>query len=201
MNLLLLFLLSLASNVAVDSSFIVMYRTEIYKAADAAPPPKLAIPEEFREAIGKDSVDVSNLIPWPFIIFKEFRVNSKGDYSLREWAENPAVQLSTNDILYYKEGRFFTSEDTTARQGLNIIFTRADGNKKILGYQCQLFNATNKDNGQRFEVWATEELPQSITGKFLWPQFGHAVLEIRELEGKWKMTATSVMVDTTGGHI
>lgn len=195
MNLLFLCLLSFGLKNDTDSSFIVMYKTDIYKMAEGAKTPKMSVPKEYQGALGKDSVDINDWMKWPYTIITEMRINHQGFYQIKDRSESRNMPLDSDKIKYYKSGKYFTSEDSTLFSSLNIVFKKEDGAKKILGFNCVKFNAVNKDNGQSYEVWATKELPQTITGRFLWPQFGYAVLEIKESKGVWKSTATSIMVD------
>jgi hypothetical protein len=86
MNVFFLLLISITINSQLlHSGYVVTYRHEIYKVADNVKSPKIAIPEEYRAAIGKDSIEITDAIPLPYIMTVEMRINPRGYYSYKEW--------------------------------------------------------------------------------------------------------------------
>lgn len=186
-------MLSIAASSAYhDSDYVIVYKHEIYKIAQHVKSPKIAVPDEYRNAIGKDSVDFMETFQFPYVINVEMRITPKGNYSYKEWSTNPLLPLSNNKTKFYKDRKFYTGDDSTATQPLNIRYKKVKGSKSILGYTCVKFIGTNQDTKEIYEMWVTRQLPQSITGLFQLSPFGYAVLEIQDSQGFWKRTATSI---------
>ena len=197
MNLVLLFLYISVNITSTDTTQLVVYRHEIYKVDSTVKIPKIFVPEEFKSALGKDSILLTELISWPVIISIEMRINLEGDYIMSEHSETTAISLSDAKSKYFKNGKYFSGESDIPERALPITFEKRRESKKILGYECQRFIGTNSFTNDKYEIWATKQLPQTITGLYRLPQFGYGVLEISNLNGSWKRTAISVKLSKT----
>lgn len=169
-----------------------MYKHE-YLKMDGIRVPKMAIPEEIRSQLGKDSIEVTEILGLPIVVTVEMRVNAKGSYQIKEWSANKAIQLSSNKTKYFADGRYRTDDDTESYGAWPAKIEKGTGKKNILGYPCEQFTITNLDTKEVLIVWATDKLPEGITGFYRMPAFGYAVLEMASEKGTWRRTATRII--------
>lgn len=177
----------------IDSGYAITYKHEIHKVGEEVERPKVAVPAEFRAVIGKDSLEISELIRWPLTLTVEMFVDPEGNYTIHETSEDQSISLGGGSgTRYYTNGRYYSGTDTTSLKAYDILFKPQKESKIILGYTCQKFIATEKETNKTYEVWATKELPATITGMHRWPRWTHAILEIREMNGLWTRTAVNI---------
>ncbi len=178
-----------------DTTYVVNYREELQVLMQNGAPAKIPLNEELQLMLGKDSVLLSEVLKPPYIWNVNFEFNSKGEYSFTKNSTHPMIR-GTGTKFYYRDGKYYTSENSSGQKPLELKVEKENGTKEILGYNCQKFIAKDSNDKVIYEIYATDQLPGFITAEFRFPSFGLAILEIRKADGSWMRTATEFYLKT-----
>lgn len=182
-------------SVNTDTTYVVNYREEVQVLMHNGAPAKIPLNEELQLMLGKDSVFLSEVLKPPYIWNVNFEFNLKGEYSFTKTSTHPMIR-GTGTRFYYREGKYYTSENSSDQKPLQLKVEKDNGTKEILGYSCQKFIAKDSTGKVVYELYATDQLPGFITAEFRFPNFGFAVLEISKPDLTWIRFAKEVIVNT-----
>jgi GLPGLI family protein len=124
-----------------------------------------------------------------------FRRTKKPKSSIDDFQMRPGRRMVVESIIitpdtqFYKQGRWISLKDDKWEPAKTYAmeFTETGQTRKILGYQCSQFVATDSAGNQLVRVWATKELPGTLIPMVGLEYFPYGILEIRHLAKGWKL--------------
>lgn len=124
-----------------------------------------------------------------------YRRTKKPKSSIDDFQIRPGRRMVVESLIimpdsqFYKQGRWITLMDDkwTPNITYKMEFTETGQTRKILGYQCSQFVATDSAGNQLVRVWATKELPGTLIPMVGLEYFPYGILEIRHLAKGWKL--------------
>jgi hypothetical protein len=173
-------------------AYRVTYQHAVYKLSPQVNTSMMEVPEDLREAIGKDSLRLTDVITLPILSIAEMEVAADGSYVYRERMEQPGMSFADDQPKYYRKGKFYRGNEPEALEPMVLKLQPKGGRKTLLGYACQEFEGLHASTGTRYRLWATKALPSSLTALPVVKPFGYAVLELERVDGSWKRTAIKV---------
>lgn len=93
------------------------------------------------------------------------------------------------DTVFYKEGRWIklTRDKWEPIKPFAMGFTETGQTRKILGYECTQFVATDSTGNQLVRIYASKALPPNLIPYIGLESFPYGILEIRHLGMGWKL--------------
>ena len=119
----------------------------------------------------------------------------KSSYSLPNFNEiSTHIKINTPDTLFYKNQQWSSVKDgvITSLPLITISYDMTDEHKKILGYDCIKFNASNDLNKEYYEIWACKTLPKTLLPIAGLKEFKYGILEMKEKSGLWDVKAIEI---------
>lgn len=186
MNLICLAIIFHCTTSVSDTSIYVRFNHEYANFSNTS----ISVPEKFNKILG-DSISVAQILQAKSLIRYEMLIDNKGNYCSKFGSSNAGFQMKTV-YYYFRDGRYSMKDDTTSITPMYLTIKEGPGVKEILKYKCREFMAYNSKGDLIFKIWATKDLPESITGFHTLVPFGSAVLELEAVKWKWKRTAIEV---------
>lgn len=108
------------------------------------------------------------------------------DSSKRIFAKHSII---TSDTQFYKNEVWIDLDNDIRKpiKTFSIKFTETGKRRKIFGYPCTEFVATDSVGNQQVVMWASKELPSTINPFVGLISFPYGILEVRHLIGGWKL--------------
>ena len=93
------------------------------------------------------------------------------------------------DTVFYKDGRWIklTGDKWEPIKPFAMEFTETGQTRKILGYECAQFVATDSAGNQLVRIYASKALPPTLIPFIGLESFPYGILEIRHLGMGWKL--------------
>jgi hypothetical protein len=104
------------------------------------------------------------------------------------------MELKTPDKLVLQNNKWYSYSGNHVKAIPEIFYyaVESDSFKVILGYRCQKFSITETESGNKFDVWATKDLPNTLMPGAGYKPFPGAVLEMDFPERKAKFIAQKI---------
>jgi hypothetical protein len=114
-------------------------------------------------------------------------------YKMMSRPKAPGMIFNGSDSVTYRDGQWqsYTDGERTVHASVDPDFEKQGSVKEILGYQCELYLTKHPLSGATLMLWVTTKLTPMVT-----PMPGMlapgGVLEIKEITGRWTVTASSI---------
>jgi hypothetical protein len=107
------------------------------------------------------------------------------------------VRINTPDTLIYRNNQWIRVSDNKYDNIKRLVleFTETKEHKQILKYDCMKFLAVNKATNEKYTIWASKQLPNTLLPMTGIVGFKYGILEIEESMNKWKAEAEEIKID------
>ena len=107
------------------------------------------------------------------------------------------IRIHDRDSMFFNGQSWYIRSEGGRKKmnGYNLqVDTVSNTIKTLLGYPCFLVKAHNNATGERFEIWATKQLPSTFNPIIGACNLPFGIVTVKEISGRWSAMATKVEV-------
>jgi hypothetical protein len=126
---------------------------------------------------------------------KNVRAFARCSYTVFDNNSPRGLDIHTPDTLRYCNNKW-TSVSRSKSKALpdkKVIVEKTKEHKVILGYLCDKFLVKDINTGEKYIIWASHLLPETLNPVTGLTSFKYGILEVQEINDTWSVSATKIV--------